>query len=106
MREPVSGEMNIMTNVKNSVELLRSYSDLIMEAENDVEPSTEPAAQDQQFDFSQPASTDDDPVGQLAEYLEEANEEDDFTQLIQQFLKDKNYEIVPTRGLENPIGNV
>lgn len=92
-----------------STELLRSYIDLITEAENDGNPAeiNEPT-EDQQFNFEPAANTETgDPVSELAQYLETASDDEkDYNQLIQQFLKDNDYEIVPTRGLENLTGNV
>ena len=101
--------------MKSSLELLREYSNLIREAEEEFSPE-EFGSQDQDYGNIPQGNNEEpeievehgtDPVAELANYLDSQDNDDmTFTQLIQQFLKEKHYEIVPTCGLENETGNV
>jgi len=106
--------------VKTSAELLREYSSMIKEDEDDFDASdfneNEPddfeemnrnEADDYRNESSSDMDNDDNPVSKLVDYLDaETNNEFDFTTLISQFMKENNYELVPTNSLENSTGNV
>ena len=109
--------------MKSSSELLREYANLIAEAEDEFSPEDfEPNSPDAEEDDNQPTNDDDfedttdvsgppidenDPIAKLAEYLDSSNEDNiSMVDLIRQFLKENHLDLVPTRGLENPEGNV
>jgi hypothetical protein len=102
--------------MKNSLEMLKRYSDMIAEAEqspdtfntNDFidgkDKSTEPTDNEDSFDIN---NNNDNPVDELADYINNYPDDNtDVSEIIFRFLKEKNYQLVPIGGLENSTGNV
>lgn len=113
--------------VKTSLELLREYVDLIKEAEeedfdasefssdsNEDDSSNELAREGQQdkenYEEDNSLDNNSDVVQELASYIESNKEKQDegidLSHIINQFLKEKHYDLVPTNGLENTDGDV
>lgn len=111
--------------MKSSIDLLREYSTIIKEAEEDFDASdfdsNEPddfeemnrnEADDYRNEFDEPSedmtgNTENNPVQELADYIDNYKDDTaDWSTVIAQFLKDNHYDLVPTNSLENSTGNV
>jgi len=98
--------------MKSSTELLRAYSIIIQEAENPDFDNRDSEGQDdfeQENDFQPEQDIEDnDPVAELAHELHNgwADSDEEYEEMIRNFLKSHNYTIVPINGLENTSGSV
>ena len=90
-------------------DLLKSLSQIVREAEGDLE-NIDWQPEDESFgkepEMGAPAQSGD-PVQDLADFLESTPDKGEpFTELIAQFLKDNNLEIVPMGGLTDDNGEI
>ena len=109
--------------MKTSAELLREYSSLIKEAEDDdfdasdfdsndpddFEEMNRNEADDYKDEFEHPevSNSENNPVQELADFIDNYKDDTaDWPAVISQFLKEKHYDLVPTNSLENSTGNV
>lgn len=115
--------------MKNSLDMLKAYSNMIVEAEqsqstfnandfvdgkNQSKPISDEEVSTNDTDEFGAGEEDDNsiesnnPIEELATYIDNYSADSDANvgEIIEQFLKEHNYQIVPINGLENSTGNV
>jgi hypothetical protein len=88
--------------MKTATELLRTYASLVEAAENDFDAPDDGESYSKEDEV---IDNEENPVDKLAAYIDE-NSSTDLSETIYQFLKEYNYDLVPSNGLENHLGNV